>query len=191
MLHGACANLDGRALAFLGVGGNGKSTTVAGLVASGRGAFVADDCLAVDMRDDGVSVRGADDAQQWLTRDARRWLNLGEDGPGKAPVPPPSAAPQTIPLAALFCLSFEDSLDCPVLRRAKPGSAFRELSLAQIRFALDDPRVWLRDFEALSFVLARIPVYELVRPRNLARLTTCLDLIEAVSGGIAVSTSEN
>jgi hypothetical protein len=80
----------------------------------------------------------------------------------------------------MVCVSFDANLARPKLRRAKPSHAFRELSLAQIRFALDDERVWLRDFEVLSRVLASVPVYELERPRDLRSLASCLELAAGV-----------
>lgn len=167
-LHASAAVRDGVALAFLGAPSAGKSTMVAEL--SGRGwRAITDDVLPLDR-----SLRAVPcDPLLWLAPDARAFLGLDGAAPALVQgVETPAA------VGAWVALRFADGP--PALSRLRGAAAVRALAEAQIRFVLDEPAIHARDLRRLFSALERVPMYELVRPRQLDRMSESAVLLEAL-----------
>ena len=159
-LHASAVSLNGRALAFLGDSGVGKSTLAFALASMDGEAFslLSDDCLAiVDGR--ALPTEGA----SWLDDGARRLFALDPVSVVKRPVSPPRVSTQPAPLERIFHLVYGEKIE---VRRLRGQSAAAVLSHALIRFSIDDPGVQHRDLDTLASLAERVDVCELSRPRG-------------------------
>lgn len=172
-LHASAAVREGVALAFLGAPSAGKSTIVAQLCRRGWRAL-ADDILPLDPALRAVPSKPL----LWLAPDARAFLGL----PGPAPAPVEGVETATA-VGAWVALRFADRP--PALSRLHGVAAVRALAEAQIRFVLDEPAIHARDLRRLCDALERVPMYELVRPRALDRMSDSAVLLEAVVRDLA------
>ena len=147
-LHASAVAWRGRSIAFIGDSGRGKSTIAFALANEESFALLADDCLQIE----GASAR-ASDAEAWIDRDEH----------SKTPSRPKNVATNGGPIAAIFVLAFGAEVRITRLHGSAVGAA---LERAMIRFVLDEPAVHVTDLERLGNLAARVPVYELSRPRG-------------------------
>lgn len=170
-LHAATAAYEGTAIAFLGNPSAGKSTIVGHLCQRGWIAL-SDDILPVDA---GWCALPSDPLL-WLEPDALRFL-----GHGTQPTEVIGAV-VPVPLAALVTLRFDDGE--PSLRALHGAEAIAAVTAAHVRFVLDEPRIHARDMELLFALLESIPIYELVRPRDLKQMNQSAVLLECLVGDL-------
>jgi len=149
-LHASAVTAHGKAVAFLGDSGRGKSTIAFELAnTSGAFALLADDCLRVE----GICAEPFDEVA-WIDRAS-----------AKTPLRPARVARSAAPIAAIFLLEWGDQLR---VSRLKGNAVGAVLERALIRFVLDEPTVHVADLERLGNLASQVPVYELRRPRDVS-----------------------
>ena len=186
VLHAAAVARDGRAYAFCGRGGIGKSTLAAALCRSGCG-FVGDDIALVDAGSRGHPVVWPDGRQMKLFDTTIQHLGLAarrkdavRTGVPKYFVEPPtlpedgdSVAAEGTPLAALYILRDLEPPHSEGIERLPPLDAAqlllnhsyrRRLVLALARSGANG------QVTSTAEILRHVPVFRLTRPRDLARL---------------------
>lgn len=183
VLHASVVEIDGRAAAFLGCSGSGKSTIAAALHARGH-RLVADDLAAVRVSARGPEVQAGfpqfklwPDAVESLGRDPNALPRLDaawakraarvDDGFTTRPV---------LPLAHLFLLCGGESL---AITRLSRSEAF--LTLVTQTYGIR----WLHavsgtaQFASRVEVTRAVPLDRLACPRDLGRLGAVVDLVES------------
>jgi hypothetical protein len=166
VLHASAATIDGRAVAFAGPTGMGK-TSLAAEVVLGGGAFLTDDVLALERRGDEIVAHpGAAIAS--LRDGAGHDLGevLGESGKTYVAV---ERVPRPAPLAALYFLAREDGPRLEPIERPDArlllGSTFNE--------SIRTPERMVRQLELCADLAASVPMFRLrvtpdVAPAELA-----------------------
>ena len=168
VLHASAVELEGRAMAFAGARGAGKSTLAALLCGAGAG-LVTDDVLRVDMEPGPVCVGGA---PQLRLRSGADWALLQFAAPPpsqptvdfrQAITPPPTRA-ACVPLAVIAL---------PCVRRDAAAVELRPLGGAEALTRMvggvrvpgwSDPETMRGQFRALARTVAAVPVVEAVLP---------------------------
>ena len=178
-LHAAAVSLEGKAVACFGESGAGKSTSIAHLARQLDASLFADDTVAVEFGPDAIHIIPTERVS-WLLPEARVALGLSDNDPRKIALAPARAGLGAPPLVALVKLRFDDALPAPSVRRVHGHEALASLVPSLLRFVIDEPDVQLREFEQLSALVRAVPVFELVRPRNLAALSATSDAIAAL-----------
>ncbi|WP_394827024.1 hypothetical protein [Pendulispora albinea] len=192
-LHASASSFGEVAIACTGASQAGKSTLAAKLVAGHGGELVADDTLAVDLRDGAVIVHPTE-RLSWLLPDACRALGSiredgldergssdEDDGGLKYPVEPKRIAVGETRLAALVVLVFDDALSVPRLTRLRGLDAVKQLVASVVRFVLDEPERNRREMEQLARLSEAVPIYELARPRALEKLDATADVLRELA----------
>ncbi len=192
-LHASASVVDGRAAAFCGAHGSGKSTTAAAFAAAGHAAL-SDDVLA--LRPSGsvvLAYPSYDHLRVW--EDSARIL-VGE--PGRLPLLTPNWEKRAfvpeelgflvsrgpVPLGWIFLLQPRVAdADAPRVEPVRPADAFMALTASTSANYLLDQRMRNEEFSLLSDLVSRTPVYRLVPhadPERLPELVACaLDRIRA------------
>lgn len=188
VLHASTAIVDGRAVAFLGESGQGKSTTVAGFYGEGH-AVVADDVTPVDP-DTAEVVPGFQQVK--LDRAAVDGVptTLGSSGAstlGRRYYDVPSGVEnESVPLGRLYLLADGPTVQIePVPPSGRPYHLMR--SAASAYRSIDDEAVesTLDDCARLS---SAVPVKRLERPREYDALP---EVVRAVEADLAGSPEED
>lgn len=161
VLHAGAVEVGGRALAFVGASGMGKSTLTAALCRAGHG-LVSDDVLRAEpVRDGSVLVHPG--SSEVRLRPAARELAAGagrETADGRLAVTAPT--PGTRPLALAACV-------VPLPSRTVERVTVRRLSTAEallrlVRFprvvGWREPGTAAAEFQALADLAERVPVHE-------------------------------
>ena len=184
LLHASAVTRGGRAHLMCGHSGIGKSTLAAALVGAGCG-FLGDDVAAVEVRDDGEVVVHPDGRMLRLYRDSIARTGLGEAvGPAlrskvdKYFVTPPTAVETAAPLASVQVLEAASATQPVGIRRLSPVTAAQSLlrHAYRRRLALASGV----DLAArTATLLARVPVNQLVRPADLARIDETVAMLIA------------
>jgi hypothetical protein len=170
-LHGSAVAIDGRAYAFLGDSGIGKSTLAAAFVGMGH-RLVSDDVVAVSCAEDGTPVVMPSYPQQKLWRESLEGLGIAS-GPyrpiyqetEKFAVPAGSRfSSDPIPLAGVFELAISNRGKIAV-RRLSNLERLRVILMHTYRNWLI-PRLGLADwhFRTAASVSSRVKVCQLQRP---------------------------
>lgn len=188
-LHASSAAIGGRAIAFVGNAGAGKSTLAAAF-ALGGAPILSDDIVAIDEENDAFMVRpGYPRLRLWPESVAgllgnadrlphispswdKRHLNLTIEGR--------RFQDQPLPLGAAYILGDRDeSGDSPVFERLSPSAALIALtSNGYVSYLLDRPQL-AREFDLLSRLVARVPVWRARAPADLGALPEyCQRIIE-------------
>lgn len=186
-LHASCVSIGGRAIAFSGASGAGKSTTAFRLAHRGHG-LVADDVTVIDTSAEPRVLPSFPRLKLW--QDSLDSLGAGTDGlernrPGQSKfhVLSPAGFPvEPLPLAAIFMLS-----------RSPPGSAGRVdrvTSVAEVVSALTEEvfrlsaaRRMRRDealFRSAAKIAGAVPVYRLSRPFDFDDMDRWLEAVETI-----------
>ena len=176
-LHASAISVNGRALAFLGESGVGKSTCAADICMRTGASLLADDIAEIEENDGRFVVRVSESAH-WLLPDAQKQLGFADLPPSvKSRVPARRIAMSAMPLGGIVTLAFSDELARPVLTPVYGHGAFLAVSSSYVRFVLDDQTVWQRDLETIGRLVATTPVYALLRPRAFEQLPQASELL--------------
>ena len=168
-LHASSVARAGVALALLGQSCAGKSTLASQLCAYPDVELVSDDLAALDLEGPFVAIGGGE-TNHSLRPDVAAAMGLDAFGRNKLKKPAARAAEGPVRLGACVSLVFDDAAPAPALRRLGGAEAFTALSLAIVRFALDDETILGRELHQLARVAAEAPLFELRRPRDLAAM---------------------
>lgn len=171
--HGAVVAVGGRAIAFLGPSGQGKSTLTAAFARRGY-PFLSDDCLRIEHVGDG----------QFRATPHAPWIRLWDDSldalapAGQAPfLAPGSPKPQleaghslphctqALPLARVYVLG-DGEADVAMLKPIAPAQA--AMMWTRNAFVLDikSPTVMALSFDAAARLAAALPMRHLDYPRR-------------------------
>jgi hypothetical protein len=107
----------------------------------------------------------------------------------KQPISPVKPRTDPTPLAAVVKLAFDDGARTSELKALNGQERFRTLSLSMMRFILDDQEVMLRDFQQVSRLAERVPLFELRRPPRVDRVADDARKVAALLGSLALGTS--
>ena len=180
-LHAASIAGPAGAVAILGDGGDGKSTLAAAACRRPGVCLLGDDTAPVDIEAQPPRV-GPSARVTWLLSDARRFLHgcpASASSVRKVPCGVARLAEHPLPLRALVKLAWSYRAE-PALRRLRGREAFEPISLAAVRFVLDEPDVQLRDFDQVASLASRVAVFELSRPRALEQLESSVDVLASL-----------
>jgi hypothetical protein len=157
VLHASAVQVEGRALAFVGRSGMGKSTLATALCAKGY-PLVSDDLLRVD-----ATLLTYPGATETRLRDSARPLANGtayETADGRLAVRPSDVVTDPLPLAA--CVIPQPSRDVTEVstRRLRPAEALLRLSSYPRVLGWTDQPTMAVTFQALGDLVEQIPVLE-------------------------------
>lgn len=191
-LHAGAVSIGGRAIAFAGPKGAGKSTLVAALSARGH-ALLSDDVVALDLPADGAPrVRiGAPNMNLWPDSaaaagyDLTRLSRICAHSPKLVGTVADGQPPEPVPLGAIVFLSGEEGLaQC---ERLSPLDAFPQLVGHTHAFRWVERSHDLRHhLSQCHAVLSQVPVFRLARGRSLDSLPS---LVQEVEQSIAAAWS--
>jgi hypothetical protein len=168
-LHASSVARHGVAIACIGESGAGKSTLAAQLCAGGQAELLCDDTAALRFVGAQIEVMPTE-RHHWLAPDVAR--RMGVDPRQQAKVPTEAARPasKAATLGAFVSLVFDDRATAPVLQRIHGIQALSALSRSTFHFALAGSDAPQGTVDPLARVAREAVVFELVRPRDLARL---------------------
>lgn len=182
-LHGSAVAIGGRAIAFLGHSGIGKST-LAGAFARAGHPFLTEDVIELVAHGEGYHVQPKPSGVR-LCADSAAWLlgdtTMEEDSSGKIDIAAGSALPfrdHAAPLAAVMLLG-DNSCGDPVIAPLAAAEAVR--SMLPHSFVLDvEDKTRLRGhFSRIVALCAALPCYRVDYERDYARLPDVLAAIIA------------
>jgi HPr Serine kinase C-terminal domain len=188
VLHASAVRVGGRALAFVGASGMGKSTLAAALCREGH-ELVSDDVLRIDLADPTVVRAHPGSTETRLRLTARQLADMAPPdtvaptADGRLAVRP--AAWSTAPLPLLACVvprpSHAGEDDVAVTRLPLVASLLRLSQFPRI-VGWIDPISAAADFQALGDLVERVPVFDARIPWGLPFRPGVLDrLVDAVS----------
>lgn len=184
-LHASSVARGDVAVAFIGDSGAGKSTIAAQLCRQPEVSLLSDDLTSLSFDADEVTVSPTDSGHL-LRPDVALALGL-EPHPREKTWAPARTATKAARLAALVALVFDDSVATPFLRRVHGAAPFVALNRSLVRFVLDEPEVLRRDMDRLARIAEGVPVYELVRARDMSQLPPTAragaHLLSSLAGG--------
>lgn len=185
-LHASAVLIDGRAVAFCGPGGAGKSTTCAAF-AQRRHSVLTEDVLALDDHTDRFCVRpgyprvnlweesaaalyGSADALPAITPTwEKRYLPLADEAGWFCPTP--------TPLAAVFILGGRVDQPRPEICRLQPVEALVALASNTYTPYLLDSEMRSREFDVLGRLARHVPVHRLLPSAHIANIGTLCDAV--------------
>lgn len=186
-LHATTVVVDGRAVAFVGDCGYGKSTLAAAFL--GGGARLLTDDLLVVGADGGrlVGHRGPQRIKLFpetaaaLLRDDRGGEPMNPFTPKRViAIPHGASGPRTAPLAAVYVLAPpERRAERVAIRPLTPRRAFVELTRNTFNALVVEPDRLARQLDLGARLAAAVPVKALAMPRGLERLPRVRDAILA------------
>ena len=186
-LHASAIALEGRAIAFMGVAGAGKSTTAAFFARRGH-AVLSDDIAALMERDRSFCVLpacpylnlwpetiealggpGGKPVIAWSTVDKVQMLLDGEESKFQR---------QALPLAAIYVLA-ERSSDsrAPLIEVLPPQTAFMHLVANTYGNTILDSAMRAQEFRVLGQIAKSLPIRSLVARDSAAQLARLYDLV--------------
>lgn len=188
-LHATAVIVDGRAIAFLGESGQGKSTLAAAFVRHGH-RLLTDDLLVLSADRAGVLAHPGPGRIKLFPKEARRLLGSGAAGvPMNAltaklviPLEPSQVQDATVPLGALYVLrSPERPADARAIRVSalRSRDAFLQLMKHTFNRIVVAPERLERQFESAARLASRVPIRRLSYTRGLARLPGVRDAVLA------------
>ena len=182
-LHASAVSLGGRAVAFVGASGHGKSTLAATLCDMHGASLLGDDGVVIERSGDHFDVVALGECH-WLDADAARALGRPDDfGKDKVPLEPLRTDVARAPLAMIAHLGFLDR-KTPRLVPVLGLDAVTGLLAQLTRFVIDDPEVARHDLAALADLVDRTRIFRLERPRR-------LDLLGATAALVAAKMAES
>ncbi len=186
-LHASAVERGGRAVAFAGFSGNGKSTLAAALGRRGH-RMVTDDVLPIDPFHVGGPRAWHSFPVRKLGLDVLETLCISEEGlqldpidqAGYLPINPGDFARGPLPLAGVCVISRRPAAEPVTLRRMRGGEAMAWLDTLVYRrtagFCFTSPATFVR---ARAALLSSVPVYELVVHQH-----HLLDTIDHMAAGL-------
>jgi len=193
VLHASAVEIAGRAVAFLGTSGVGKTTLAARIAAHGA-RLVTDDVLALDVAKDAVRAhRGAAIARidprelRTMTVGERRTLGPVRARGEKWHVMPP-VAPDELPLGLTYHLTRSPDLDDVEIVRVHPYDPALLLGSAFLSYLVDPERL-RRQLDVCSAIASTTPLHQV----RIGRGSTSTDVSAAVleHASSAMSLPEN
>lgn len=188
VLHASAVRLDGRALAFVGASGMGKSTLAAALCGHGCG-LVADDVVRVDAAGDVPRVFPGSTENRLRPSAA----GLADGAPpnavrdtadGRLALRPRTRVDGPLPLAACVVPRPSRTADAVSVVRVPPARALLRLSSFPRVLGWSEPESAGRAFQALADLVERVPVFEATVPWGPPfRPDVLAALLDAVSAG--------
>lgn len=182
LIHASVVEIDGRAAAFLGASGDGKSTTAAAMHAAGH-RLVADDVAAVRVGPNGVEVYAGipqlklwPDAANALGHDSARLPRLERGIEKRAQRLRSGFAQQkALPLARIYELAYGPNIDITPMH---PHAAL--LSLAAHGYGIQRlaEASGAAEFRKRAVVVEQLGVHRLERPRDLGALARVVARVE-------------
>lgn len=184
LLHGSCVEVDGRAIAFVGDSGMGKSTLAAAMHARGHNLIV-DDLIAIRFEDGHPLVQpGFPQFKLWresvvaLGGDPDALPQIDREIPKLAHrITERFSDPTPLPLRRIYLLAWGAG-DEPRLEPLSPRQAFFKLSIHSYG------NRWLHgvagpaSLQGRAELTRRLPVKSLVRPRDISFLNDIVDMVE-------------
>jgi hypothetical protein len=180
-LHASAVRVAGGALAFMGAAGAGKSTLAAAFANAGIGV----------LSDDTVALAPA--AGAWMATPAYPRVRLWPDAAAALRVPLQAAIAGTrhqldllpidryvttpTPLAAIYAIEFDDTVDGVVMDTIGPAAALPLLSAHTFAHRVLTRELRMQEFHALADLADAVPVRRLRRPRNLEAIALVPDAI--------------
>lgn len=187
VFHGGAIAIGGKAIAFLGPSGRGKSTLTTAFARRGH-AFLSDDCLHLAMSGPRVHVH-PHASHVRLREDSAAALGEGEAAyVAGSPKPRLSAGERlpycdrALPLSRLYLLG-EADVDTPAIATLSPSQAL--IGLIANAFVLDikNPDVLRRNLSAGARLVREVPMRELDYPRRYEVLDEVVDAVLADVAG--------
>lgn len=177
-LHGSAVAFDGRALAFVGGSGFGKSTIAAALCANGA-TLLADDAVALTVDTDRTLVEPTE-ALHWLDSAACEALSLPLPlaDQHKSPLASLRMASTPVPLVAIVELAWGGSR--PVLHAYGPVESLARLLPHLGRILIDSAESHLHELEQLTRLFANVPLYTLERQKAFDALPATVERLVAL-----------
>lgn len=196
VLHASAVFADGRAIAFVGASGRGKSTLAASLHVAGY-PLLTDDAVLVTAGDAHATALP-------IYPGLRLWqpsvTALFAETPGLAPVAQytpkhrvvmaEAEAPAPLPLAALYILAAPRPDGAEAVAVSLQSSREGCLALIRHSFQLDggDPRHAARLLLAAGAVAVQLPIFELAYPRDFSYLPAVHQaILESLGGPVLLS----
>lgn len=196
-LHASAVNMGGRAVAFVGAAGTGKSTTAA---AFARQAFavLSDDIVPVVEQDDLFlvppayshlclwpdSVKALYGSPDALPRFHPNWekrlLVLGESGT--------HFENQALPLGAIYILGNRRARSAPYVEQVRPRHALLSLVAETYANKLLDRNMRAQEFGVLGRLVASVPVRRVLPHSDASRLRDLCRVVEADFAALKNST---
>lgn len=191
-LHASAVVIDGRAMAFCGPHGAGKSTIAAALSARGF-PLLTDDVLALAERDRVVTawpafaqVRLWNDSARLLVGDASRLPRITPNWDKRAfavATHGAGLAAEAAPLGAVFLLAPRRRGDAPRIERVEGAATFVALvKETSVNYMLD-AAMRAEEFRLLSRLMAHVPMFRATPDDDPARLDEFLDKVIEVARG--------
>lgn len=186
-LHASVAVLDGRAVAFAGPAGCGKSSTAAALVLRG-GSLLAEDIAALDLTGSRPAVLpGHPHIGLWPDSVTALFgasaalppIAAGWDKRVFVPPAPGGFTDRAMPLAAVYLLSATVVPGGPAVRVIPPGEAVMRLVSNVYGNLILHERLRVAELDAAQWMASALPVRELVRGAGTLDASALWDAVTA------------
>ncbi|MHA6784801.1 AAA family ATPase [Pseudonocardia saturnea] len=192
VLHASAVEVDGRALAFVGASGMGKSTLAAALCREGYG-LVSDDVLRADLAGTGARVHpGSTEnrlrpaARELAEAAPTRMVRVTADG--RLALAPRTRTEGPLPLVACVVpLPSRTAVDVTVRQLPAVEALVRMVQFPRV-VGWRDPDSSATEFQALADLVERVPVFDASIPWGPPfRREILADLVDAVAGPIRLA----
>ncbi len=174
-LHASSLALADCGILLLGPSGAGKSTLAAVLAQRTQLNLLSDDTSPITF-ENGLAYTSTGDPELWLLADARAAIGSAENRPGKVPIDVASVTMEKVRIGAIVVLAYGE-VDVPVIRPMRGHAALVPLLAGTVRLVVDEHEVQLREIAQLESLSRATKLFELVRPRNLDRISESADVI--------------
>ena len=171
VLHASSVEVDGKALAFVGQAGRGKSTVAAMLAAAGA-PLITDDVLRVDVHEEAICYRGASQVRLRVSEDlddAFQALYPADGTPSmttdkRLALAPQATSHESLQLQAILVPRPSPDANAIAIERVPGADALLWLLSFPRVAGWSDPAVLQSNFKVLSSLARVVPVYEVMIP---------------------------
>lgn len=191
-VHGSAVAIGGKAVAFIGSSGQGKSTLAASFASHGQ-PFLTDDGLLLTRHYGAYaavpshpSIRlWSDSEAELVPAMAATALPLGYSPKSRflAGEGLPHCR-ETLPLAAIYVLGGGGRCERVSISALKPAAAVLELARYSFHLDIEDRRRLNRHFDDVTLLCQSVPVFELDYPRRYGELDQVREAVLAHVDGI-------